>query len=105
MQKKNQGQKKEQTPEPVQGELSSIWQELLGHHPVPDSAPAGEANIPTLETDPWSTLLHAKGVEVFDMQSAQLRISDQEVEQVLEVMQEQPDQDLPDKHNTRFAKQ
>ncbi len=103
MQKKKQDPQKEQSLASVQGELSSIWQELLGHHPVPDSPP-GEASIPTLETDPWSTLLHAKGVEVFDMQSAHLRISDQEVEQVLEVMQEQPAQDLQDKQDTRFDK-
>jgi len=53
------------------GELSAVWQELLGGQTDPAN-PAGleedesATAIPTLESDPWSTLVHAKGVEMVD---------------------------------------
>ncbi|GCE14405.1 hypothetical protein [Tengunoibacter tsumagoiensis] len=71
--------------------LSEIWQELLGRR-VPQ-VPSGEENLPVLEADPWSNLAHDQGVEVVDLQSVQLRISDQEVEKMLQMMQEQAAQD------------
>lgn len=83
-----------------QAELSAAWQELLGRRtpgaPKPDSADHErkdkKEDIPTLESDPWSTLIQAKGVEIVDLHKARLQISDQEVEQMLEVMQEQSTQ-------------
>ncbi|GLV57597.1 hypothetical protein KDH_44330 [Dictyobacter sp. S3.2.2.5] len=81
-----------------QHELSTAWQELLGRRP-PGELQQGaddiervekdQESIPTLESDPWSTLIQAKGVEMVDLHKTRLQISDQEVEQMLEVMQEQ----------------
>lgn len=84
-----------------QDQLSPIWQELLGSRPsipskeqqVDDLAQDSPENgIPTLESDPWSTLIQAKGVEVVDLHKARLKISAQEVEQMLQIMQEQSTQ-------------
>ncbi len=95
MQQENKGRKKDKSPKTTQSELSEVWQELLGEHSSESSIPAtpGEAAIPTLESDPWSELVHAKGIEIVDLQAVHLQISDQEVEQMLQVMQEQPAQD------------
>jgi len=81
-----------------QAELSAAWQELLGRR-TPGASKQGptdgerknkdQEDIPTLKSDPWSTLIQAKGVEIVDLHKARLQISDQEVEQMLEVMQEQ----------------
>lgn len=82
-------------------QLSAIWHELLGTRPssppkeqqVDALAQASPENgIPTLESDPWSTLIQAKGVEVVDLHKARLSISAQEVEQMLQVMREQSTQ-------------
>ncbi|HZR43267.1 MAG TPA: hypothetical protein VFB12_24340 [Ktedonobacteraceae bacterium] len=96
MQQENKGRKKDKSPESTHSELSEVWQELLGEHSGESSTPATPGAIPTLESDPWSELLHAKGIEIVDLQAVHLQISDQEVEQMLEVMQEQPAQDQPD---------
>ena len=78
--------------------MSETWQELLGHRASagPEKAKKdaeeqkdAESGIPTLESDPWSTLIQAKGVEVVDLHKTRLQISDKEVEQMLQVMQEQ----------------
>ena len=71
--------------------LSVIWQELLGGHaPTSDSQiVSGEVMIPTLDRDPWSELLHSQGVEIVELQKVHLHVSDQDVEQALQVMQEQ----------------
>jgi hypothetical protein len=72
------------------GELSQVWRELLGEaHAQPVARPA-EGIIPTLENDPWSALVHADGTEVVDLQKLDLHMSDQDVERVLQVMQDQP---------------
>ena len=71
--------------------LSDVWRELLGkrEYEKPISAFPSDVPIPTLEVDPWSALLQANGVEVVDLQSIHLQISDQEVEQLLQVMPEE----------------
>jgi hypothetical protein len=102
--KEERAQQNPKVPSTQYDELSTIWQELLGHRPSlaaqedPDDnrqAVLSENSIPTLESDPWSTLLHAKGVENLD--EARLQISPQEMEQMLQVMQEQSAQQ--DKEN------
>lgn len=85
-------QKENEGPTPVQPELSEVWQELLGGSlPTTAGVPVApkEAVIPTIESDPWGELVHAQGVEVVDLQKVQLHMSDQDVEQMLQVMQEQ----------------
>lgn len=73
-------------------ELSAIWQELLGGFPFDTKShiTPSEVQIPVLESDPWSALVKAKGVEAVDLQQLRLRMSDQDVEQLLQIMQEQP---------------
>ena len=81
------------------GELSDVWRELLGSRVYEKqlSAFPGDMPIPTLDVDPWSALLQASGVEIVDLQHMHLQISDQEVEQILQVMPDDPDNrdDLP----------
>ncbi|WP_126595478.1 hypothetical protein [Dictyobacter aurantiacus] len=81
-----------------QQELSAAWQELLGRQSQGklqqgaddiERVEKDQGGIPTLESDPWSTLIQAKGVEIVDLHKTRLQISDKEVEQMLEVMQEQ----------------
>lgn len=89
-------------------ELSNIWQELLGERPldadnslaasestsveeveqIPDAATSTET-IPTLPRDPWSELVQARGTEMIDLSQLQLHMSDQDVEQILQLMQEE----------------
>ena len=78
----------------TQSELSEAWQALLRGHPASGSTPSvpAETTRPTIHVDPWQILLHAKGVEIVDLQQLRLHISDQDVEQVLQVMQEQFEQ-------------
>ncbi len=75
---------------PDQLELSDAWQQLLGSRPLDAETLAAlkESMPPTLESDPWSALLHAKGVEVVDLQQIQLHMSDQDMEQILHIIQE-----------------
>ncbi len=79
----------------IQSPLSDVWQELLGGNPIEVKAPLtpAEARIPTLESDPWSALLHANGVEIVDLQQLRLHMSDKDVEQALQIMQEHSVQD------------
>ncbi len=79
-------------------ELSKIWQELLGRFPSEANVQmaSGEVKIPLLESDPWSALLKAKGTEVIDLQQLHLHMSDQDVERLLQIMQEQPAQNGKD---------
>jgi len=72
-------------------QLSDIWRELLGNRGNEKLVTAfpSDAPIPTLEVDPWSALLQAKGTEIVDLQRIHLQISDQEVEQLLEVLPEE----------------
>ena len=100
MHKENEDEKKQQETvslppgitDPLDG-LSDVWRELLGNRSSEKQLPAfpGEASIPTLEADPWSALLRAKGIEVVDLQRMHLQISDQEVEQILQVIPDDPD--------------
>lgn len=88
-------------------ELSDIWQELLGGHPLqtqhadasdntkkvakPGLTQESEAHleaIPTLPSDPWSALVQARGTEMVDLKQLHLHMSDQDVEQALRLMQE-----------------
>ena len=86
--------------------LSNVWRELLGslsaETEVSQTSP--EATVPSLKSDPWSALLQAKDVEVIDLQQVQMHLSDQDVEQALQVMQEQPVQsknDTSDAHDLK----
>jgi hypothetical protein len=88
------------------GELSDIWRKLLGTAPkgTPETLNNRDtmANIddemvtpPSLADDPWSELVHGQGVEMVDLQQIRLAdvhisLSEMEVEQALQVMQEQP---------------
>ena len=96
--KKKRPQQDQSALDGQQIELSAAWQELLGRQtPGASKQSSGDSEhqdkdqgvIPTLESDPWSTLIQAKGVEIVDLHKTRLQISDQEVEQMLEVMQEQ----------------
>ncbi len=88
-------------------ELSNIWQELLGEQSLDaeNSPTASESTsveeveqmqeattpteaIPTLPSDPWSELVLARGTEMIDLSQLQLHMSDQDVEQILQLMQE-----------------
>jgi len=93
-------QKDQHEPAPQQPELSDVWRELLGHSigkekkPAPSSLEEEESSpqeetIPTLESDPWNELTHAKGTEVVDMETIHLGVDDEDVEQALRIMQEQ----------------
>jgi hypothetical protein len=91
-------QKDQQNPE-HQPELSEVWRELLGQSVEPVPAKPADGNIPTLESDPWSELVQVEGTEVVDLHSIRLQMTDQDVEQALQVMQEQPDASPDRKRN------
>lgn len=80
----------QQENNPTQVELSEIWRELLGQSAQSTQRQANgtQESIPTLESDPWSHLLHAQGTEIVDLQKVSLHMSDQEVEQLLQRLQE-----------------
>ncbi len=83
--------------------LSDVWRELLGGRETEVSQTSPEAPVPTLKSDPWSALLRAKDIEAIDLQQVQMHLSDQDVEQALQVMQEQPTQaknDTSDLHGS-----
>lgn len=72
--------------------LSEIWQQLLGNRPLDAATLAAlRESIPTIASDPWSALLQAKGIEMVDLEQVHLQISDQDMEQMLQLMQEQAD--------------
>ncbi len=83
--------------------LSDVWRELLGASLAEIDAPesAVDALVSALESDPWSALLRAKDVEVVDLQQVHLHMSDQDVEQALQVMQEHPVQHKNDTSDKR----
>lgn len=114
MQEENKKPKNKKDSTPALSDLSSIWQELLGIQPgdataqiTSDEVPKNpdEAIIPSFDSDPWSALLHASGVEVIDLQKVNLNVSDQDVEQMLEIMQEQPAQRPEDQPGSPLNKQ
>jgi hypothetical protein len=75
-------------------ELSDIWQKLL--HPDGMEENPEVVEIPSsLADDPWSQLLQAQGARIVDLQHMCLRevgisLSEFEVEQALQIMQERP---------------
>ena len=88
----------QQENNPTQVGLSEIWLELLGQSTQTQAgiqsiqADASEETIPTLESDPWSHLLHEQGATVVDLQHGSLHMNDQEVEQLLQQLQERREQ-------------
>ncbi len=100
MQKEDNERLKEQYWKGDQAELSNVWRELLGLHPgeddVPRSSVSSRQAIPMLEGDPWTKLLEAENIELFDLQQVHLPVSECEVEQMLHLMQEQATQDQSD---------
>ena len=80
--------------EPTPDELSDTWQKLLGTHPA--GIETNPVAIPTsLADDPWSQLLQAQGARIVDLQhvhlqEVQISLSELEVDQALQIMQEQP---------------
>jgi hypothetical protein len=105
MQKKDDEQLKKQHQEGDQAELSNVWKELLGLRPGEDHVPTSSASfqqaIPLFEGDPWTRLLEAENIEMLDLQQAHLSISECEVEQMLQLMQEQTAQDQSDGKKTK----
>jgi len=83
-----QSNNEKKVPDP---ELSAVWQELLGRRPAGIAKPStvDETAIPTLKSDPWRALLQAKGIEVVDLQQLHLHMSDQDLEQILRLIEEQ----------------
>ena len=87
-----------------QAELSNVWRELLGLSQDENSKSAGDPDqqaIPTLEGDPWQKLLEAENIELVDLQQVHIPVSEGEVEQMLELMQEQTTQDANNGKDTK----
>jgi hypothetical protein len=80
----------------IQAPMSDIWRELLGnsHAQSETTCTDGEAAVPMLKSDPWGELLQSRGVEMIDLQQLHLHMSDQDVELALQIMQEQPLQNV-----------
>lgn len=77
----------------LESELSKAWQELLGmevegEEKGMDQEQQGATVVPLLASDPWKMLVQGKGNEEFDLQKTRLHMSDQDVEQALQMMQE-----------------
>jgi len=81
-------------------EHSDAWRKLLGLSAIDSMDTQADAHLsvtPTIvQSDPWSQLLHAQGVEMVDLQHLRLSpteiwLSNREVEEALQIMQEQPD--------------
>ncbi len=70
----------------TQVEASEVWLELLGKQ---TDTPVASSTVPALKSDPWRSLLLTNGVKVVDLQKVHLPMSDQDVEQMLQGMQEQ----------------
>jgi hypothetical protein len=89
---------------PQKQELSETWQELLGYKQMDKAEAPSQEELPALSEDPWIELAHAQGTEVVDLQAIHLQVSDQDVEQALQVMQEQPAQDVGQDHQQSSKK-
>jgi hypothetical protein len=103
MYEENKGQSGSKKPESKQPELSDVWLELLGGKKASDVLPSTQENeMPVLSTDPWQELTQARGIEEMDLRRVDLQVSDQEVEQMLQIMEEQ---DEPGSGGSGSAKQ
>jgi hypothetical protein len=99
MQKEDNGQPEKQHWKGDQTELSNVWLELLGLRPSEkpaDRTVPDQRIIPILEGDPWRKLLEAENIERVDLQKVHLPISEREIDQMLQFMQEQDIQDYND---------
>ena len=87
-------QQDERDAQDNRSDLSEVWQQLLGEHYKQNRKPTGDeandASIPTLASDPWRVLAHSVGIENIDIQDLRLHMSEQDVERILQIMQEQP---------------
>jgi hypothetical protein len=90
LQEENQDMKKENVSPSSQTELSATWLELLGKQHPSDQGAQPEGAVPPLASDPWNSLSQAQGIKIVDLQRDHLQISDQEVEQMLQLIQEEP---------------
>ncbi|GHO43729.1 hypothetical protein [Ktedonospora formicarum] len=77
----------------LENELSKAWQELLGMEVEGveegmNQEQQGAIGVPLLASDPWQKLVQGKGNEELDLQKNHLHMSDQDVEQALQIMQE-----------------
>ena len=85
--------------EPLPDELSDTWRELLGSHRIEEGVSIEQITMPCLPAqDPWSQLIHAQGIELIDLQhlhmhEKQMSLSELEVEQALQFIQEQSRED------------
>ena len=82
--------------EPSHDELGDAWQKLLGIHPTGIETDPDVVEEPSsLADDPWSELLQAQGARIVDLQHVRLQeiqisLSELELEEALQIMQEQP---------------
>ncbi len=94
MQSSNKDKKNVAQPEP---ELSATWQALLGWQAAgeaqtPRADPA--ASVQSLASDPWSSLLNARGMQPVDLQKIHLHdlrapaSDDHDIENALDIMRE-----------------
>lgn len=100
-------------PRPPQGtELSDAWRTLLGlqasegKEGAPQVDPA--AQVSPLSSDPWSSLLHAQGMQTVDLQKIHLHdlhpsVNNDDVEHALDIMQEANSQATSQNEKTREA--
>ena len=86
-------------------ELSEAWRQLLGMETdainrVPTTPASAQEDadainrVPTLSGDPWSSLVHASGIQVVDLQqvhihTAQPPMNERDVEHALDIIQEE----------------
>ena len=85
-------------------ELSEAWRLLLGMEagifPPPvtsdptNTAVSAQEDTPLLTGDPWSSLIHASGIQVVDLQqvhihTAQPPMNERDVEHALDIIQEE----------------
>lgn len=97
---------------PQETELSDAWRALLGlqasegKEGAPQVDPA--AQVLPLTSDPWSSLLHAQGMQAVDLQKIHLHdlhpaLNNDDVEHALNIMQEAVDQPASQDEKTREA--
>jgi hypothetical protein len=91
MQSSNKDKKNAAQPET---ELSATWQALLGLGEAKTSKADPAASVQPLASDPWSSLLNARGMQPVDLQKAHLHKlraqakNDPDIEHALDIMRE-----------------